>query len=70
MKECIVVSAKVTTNRQKNVLALVDSGTSATLVINQPVSDRKINVKKKSVKWLTQGRIFKTTHSSKKLHWT
>ena len=59
----IIVSVKTAAGR-KNVLALADTGSSATLANKHIIKDCMSAKQEKAVEWSTQGGVFNTTHTS------
>ena len=63
-QSCAIVVSVKTANGRKNVLALADTGSSATLANKSILSECTKNINKKEVEWSTQGGMFNTTHTA------
>ena len=61
-KSCTIIVSVKTEEGHKNVLALANSGSSATLANKELVKNCIRNKKEKKVEWATQGGQFRTTH--------
>ena len=64
LKSCTIIVSVKTEEGHKNVLALDNSGSSATLANKELVEICIKNKKEKKAEWATQGGTFKTTHVS------